>query len=157
MQVPCLWFDQVAEEAAAFYVSVFPRSRVVKVTRAPAGTPSVPAGAVLTVDFELDGSRYTALNGGPGFHFTEAVSFAVTCADQDETDHYWDRLGEGGEPGPCGWLKDRYGLSWQVVPTRLTELLGDPDPERAARATAAMLRMGRLVIADVERAADGED
>jgi predicted 3-demethylubiquinone-9 3-methyltransferase (glyoxalase superfamily) len=114
-----------------------------------------PAGTVMTVAFELNGQEFLALNGGPQFKFNEAVSFQLFCEDQDEVDRYWEKLGEGGEHGPCGWLKDRFGLSWQIVPTRLGELLGDPDPERAQRAMQAMLQMGKLDIAELERAADG--
>jgi predicted 3-demethylubiquinone-9 3-methyltransferase (glyoxalase superfamily) len=157
---PYLWFAHQAEEAAAHYTSIFPRSRIVDVTRymgeaAPAGGPR--RGDVLTVAFELDGQPFVALNGGLAFQFTEAVSFMVACADQAEVDHYWERLGEGGDPAAqqCGWLKDRYGVSWQVVPARLHELLADPDPARAGRATAALLTMKKLDIAELERAADG--
>ncbi|WP_129841023.1 VOC family protein [Streptomyces sp. RFCAC02] len=149
-----LWFDTQGEEAARFYVSVFPNSSVTRVTHYTEAGPR-PAGTVLTVDFLLDGQPFTALNGGPEFTFNEAVSLLVECADQAEVDHYWSALGEGGEEGPCGWLKDRYGLSWQVVPTRLEELVTDPDPERARRATEAMLAMGKLDIARLEAAADG--
>ena len=152
---PCLWFDGQAEEAARFYVSVFPNSRVLSVNPAPAGTPGVNAGDVLTVEFELDGVRFTGLNGGPHFHFDEAISFQIDTADQDETDFYWDALiADGGEESVCGWLKDRFGLSWQVVPRRLTELTTDADPERAARALGAMLQMRRIDIAAIEAAAD---
>jgi predicted 3-demethylubiquinone-9 3-methyltransferase (glyoxalase superfamily) len=152
--VPNLWFDTEAEEAAAFYTSVFPRSRVVDVTRYPAGAPR-PAGTVMTVEFELDGQRFVAINGGPEFTFDEAVSFQVTCESQEEVDVYWERLSEGGEEGPCGWLKDRYGLSWQVVPTGMEELFADRDPTRAQRAMQAMLGMRKLDIAALRRAADG--
>lgn len=152
--VPCLWFDTQAEAAAAFYVSVFPNSRVTGLTRyGPAGPG--PEGTVLTVSFELDGRPFLALNGGPQFTFTEAVSFQVLCDTQDEVDLYWDALGAGGEDGPCGWLKDRYGLSWQIVPTRLPDLLADPDPAVAERVMRAMLIMGKLDIAAMERAAAG--
>jgi predicted 3-demethylubiquinone-9 3-methyltransferase (glyoxalase superfamily) len=109
----------------------------------------------MTVDFELDGQKFVALNGGPEFTFSEAVSFMIDCRDQEEVDRYWTALGEGGEHGPCGWLKDRFGLSWQVIPTRMNELLADPDPERAQRAMQAMLKMGKLIVADLEKAADG--
>ena len=152
---PCLWFDGTAEEAATFYASVFPDSRVERVWRSPAETPSGPAGMVLTVDFTLAGQRFQGLNGGPHFAFTEAVSFVLECEDQAEVDRLWEALlADGGEPGPCGWLKDRFGLSWQVVPQRLNELVDDPDPERARRAMEAMLQMGKLDIAELERAAD---
>ncbi len=151
--VPCLWFDSQAEEAAAHYTAIFPNSRVTGVTRYGPGMPG-PEGQVMTVNFSLDGRDYVALNGGPQFRFTEAVSFQILCRDQDEVDHYWERLGEGGEEGPCGWLKDRFGLSWQVVPTVLLDLVGDPDPGRAQRATQAMLGMRKLVVAELEAAAD---
>jgi predicted 3-demethylubiquinone-9 3-methyltransferase (glyoxalase superfamily) len=152
---PCLWFDGQAEQAARFYVSLLPDSRIERVTRAPADTPSGPAGMALTVEFTLGGSRFVALNGGPQFPFTEAVSFQIACANQVEVDRLWSALSEGGSEGPCGWLKDRWGLSWQIVPTRLHELLADADAGRARRAMEAMLKMGRLVVADLERAADG--
>ncbi len=155
MVTPFLWFDGVAEEAAAFYTSLLPDSRIERVTRAAADTPSGPAGTVQTVEFTLAGTRFIALNGGPMFRFTEAVSFQIACDGQAEVDRLWSALAEGGEEGPCGWLKDRWGLSWQVVPTRLHELLGDPDPARARRATETMLQMRKLDIAALERAADG--
>jgi predicted 3-demethylubiquinone-9 3-methyltransferase (glyoxalase superfamily) len=155
---PFLWFPREAEEAAAFYTAIFRNSRITDVARyqgevAPEGGPRT--GDVLTVAFELDGVPFVALNGGPAFRFTEAISFLVSCADQAEVDHYWDRLGEGGDPSAqqCGWLKDRYGVSWQVVPARLAELMSDPDPARAARVTAALLAMKKLDIAELERAA----
>ncbi len=152
--VPNLWFDTEAEEAAEFYVSVFPDSRVLSTALYPEGAPG-PTGSVMTVEFELDGQRFVGINGGPQFPFTEAVSFAVECADQDEVDHYWARLSEGGSTGPCGWLKDRFGLSWQVVPAGMAELFEDPDRGRAERAMQAMLQMGKLDIAELRRAADG--
>lgn len=152
---PCLWFDGKAEEAARFYTSLLPDSRVDKVWRSPADTPSGPAGMVLTVDFTLNGRHFQGLNGGPDFSFNEAVSFVIECEDQDEVDRLWDALtADGGEPGPCGWLKDRFGLSWQIVPRQLNELVGDPDPERARRAMEAMLKMGKIEVAELERAAD---
>ena len=151
--IPNLWFDDQAEEAARFYVSVFPSSRVVATTHYPEGAPR-PTGTVMSVEFELDGQRFVALNGGPEFTFTEAVSFQVTCSTQEELDRYWDQLTEGGEEGPCGWLKDRYGLSWQVVPSGMDEMLS--DPERGSRAMAAMMSMSRIDIAALHRAADGE-
>ncbi|MBL7499101.1 VOC family protein [Frankia sp. CNm7] len=152
---PFLWFDKQAAEAAEFYVSLFPNSRITHVSRYGPGTPGTE-GAVMTVSFSLDGTDFVALNGGPDFRFTEAISFQIDCATQEEVDHYWYGLtAGGGEEGDCGWLKDRYGLSWQVVPTALFELLGDPDGERAGRATQAMLRMHRLDIAELRRAADG--
>ena len=151
----CLWFDGNAEEAANFYVTLLPDSHVDKVWRSPAETPSGPAGMVLTVDFTLAGQRFQGLNGGPDFKFNEAVSFVIDCADQAEVDRLWDALtADGGEPGPCGWLKDRFGLSWQVVPRRLDELLNDPDTERARRAMEAMLNMGKIEVSALEHAAD---
>lgn len=152
---PCLWFDGQAEEAARFYVSLLPDSRIDRVARSPAETPSGPAGMVLTVEFTLAGVRFLGLNGGPQYKFSEAVSFTITCADQAEVDRLWSALSEGGTPGPCGWLKDRWGLSWQIVPVRLHELLSDADPSRSRRAMEAMLRMGKLDIAELNRAADG--
>jgi predicted 3-demethylubiquinone-9 3-methyltransferase (glyoxalase superfamily) len=152
---PFLWFDGQAEEAARFYVSLLPDSRIERVTRAPADNPSGPAGMVLTVEFTLGGTRFVGLNGGPQYRFTEAVSFQIACADQAEVDRLWSALSDGGSAGPCGWLKDRWGLSWQIVPVRLHELLGDADPGRSRRAMTAMLRMGKLNIAEPERAADG--
>ncbi len=151
----CLWFDGNAEEAADFYVSLLPDSRVDKVWRSPAETPSGPAGMVLLVDFTLGGVPYQGLNGGSDFKFNEAISIVIECDGQAEVDRLWETLtANGGEPGPCGWLKDRFGLSWQIAPTRLNELLDDPDPERARRAMEAMLKMGKIEIAEVERAAD---
>ncbi|MEU6819119.1 VOC family protein [Streptomyces atriruber] len=151
---PSLWFDLQGEEAAKFYVSVFPNSEITSVSYYGEGAPR-PAGTVLTVEFVLDGRPFTALNGGPDFTFNEAVSFQIHCADQTEVDHYWTKLSEGGEEGPCGWLKDKYGLSWQVVPTVLNELLTDPDAERAQRAMQAMLGMEKLDVAALRAAADG--
>ena len=152
--IPNLWFDTRAQEAAEFYVSVFENSRVVKVTHYTEAGPR-PAGMVMTVEFELDGSRFVGLNGGPDFRFNEAVSLQINCADQKEVDYFWSRLSDGGSEGPCGWLKDRFGLSWQVVPEDMEHLFDDPDPERAARAMAAMLKMGKLDLAEIQRAADG--
>ena len=149
---PCLWFDTEGEDAATFYTSIFPNSKILDVSRYGDAGPR-PAGTVMTVDFELDGQKFLALNGGPEFTFSEAISFKVHCEDQDEVDAYWTKLSEGGEEGPCGWLKDRFGLSWQIVPTRLPELLGDPDREKAQRVMACMLGMRKIVIADLERAA----
>jgi predicted 3-demethylubiquinone-9 3-methyltransferase (glyoxalase superfamily) len=151
---PCLWFDTEAEEAAKFYTSVFPNSRIVHVSHYGSAGPR-PEGIVMEVEFELDGRSVLALNGGPQFRFTEAISLQADCKDQDEVDRLWETLSEGGEEGPCGWLKDRYGVSWQIVPSRMYELIADPDPERAQRAIAAMLQMGKIEIADLERAADG--
>jgi predicted 3-demethylubiquinone-9 3-methyltransferase (glyoxalase superfamily) len=151
---PCLWFDGQAEEAAAFYTSLFPDGHVDKVWRSPAETPSGPAGMVLTVDFTLMGERFQGLNGGPDFRFNEAVSFVIECEDQAEVDRLWEALAaDGGEPGPCGWIKDRFGLSWQIVPRRLNELMDDPDPDRARRAMEAMLKMGKIEVDELERAA----
>jgi predicted 3-demethylubiquinone-9 3-methyltransferase (glyoxalase superfamily) len=152
--IPNLWFDTQAEEAAAFYTSVFPNSRVVGVTRYPEGAPG-PAGSVMTVEFELDGQRFVGINGGPEFTFSEAVSFQITCADQAEVDRYWAALTDGGAESQCGWLADRYGLSWQVVPAGMEELFADPDPERSRRAMAAMLGMRKLDVAALRAAADG--
>ena len=151
---PCLWFDTEALDAAAFYTSVFPNSRIVDVSHYGSAGPR-PDGMVMEVEFELDGRSFLALNGGPDFRFTEAISLQADCKDQAEVDRLWETLSEGGEEGPCGWLKDRYGVSWQIVPSRMYELIADPDPERAQRAVAAMLQMGKLDIAELERAADG--
>lgn len=157
---PCLWFADQAEDAARFYTGIFPNSRIVTVTRY--GTEGFevhgrPAGSVMTVLFELDGQPFTGLNGGPLFTFNEAVSFEVRCADQAEVDHYWERLGEGGDPAAqqCGWLKDRFGLSWQVVPAAMERMFADADSPGARRAMAAMLRMKKLDIAELERAYSG--
>ena len=152
--VPNLWFDTQAEEAATFYLSVFDDSRIVSVTYYGEAGPG-PAGTVMTVEFELNGQRFVGINGGPQFTFSEAVSFQINCADQGEVDYFWERLSEGGQEGPCGWLKDRYGLSWQVVPTGMEEMLNDPDRERAQRAMQAMLGMDKIDIAALRNAADG--
>ena len=149
---PCLWFDTDGEDAANLYTSVFPNSQIVEIARYGSAGPR-PEGTVMTVLFELDGQRFLALNGGPDFTFSEAISFQVSCKDQEEVDYYWSKLSEGGEEGPCGWLKDRFGLSWQIVPTRLDELLGDPDREKSQRAMAAMLKMGKIQIDELEQAA----
>jgi predicted 3-demethylubiquinone-9 3-methyltransferase (glyoxalase superfamily) len=152
---PCLWFDGKAEEAATFYTELLPDSHIDRLFRSPADTPSGPAGMVLVVDFTLAGQRFQGLNGGPDFRFNEAVSFVIECDDQAEVDRLWDALtANGGEPGPCGWLKDRFGLSWQIVPRELNELMEDPDPERARRATEAMLKMGKIEVEDLRKAAD---
>ncbi|MFG2867078.1 VOC family protein [Streptomyces sp. NPDC048338] len=151
---PNLWFDTQGKEAAEFYCSVFPRSEIRKVSYYGEAGPR-EAGTVLTVDFVLDGQAFTAINGGPDFTFDEAVSFLIDCADQDEVDHYWSKLSDGGQEGPCGWVKDKYGLSWQVVPAVLEELLTDPDEARAQRAMKAMLGMGKLDVAALVAAADG--
>jgi predicted 3-demethylubiquinone-9 3-methyltransferase (glyoxalase superfamily) len=151
---PSLWFDNNLEEAAAFYTSIFPNSKVETIYRATDTGPGSP-GDVISGTFVLDGQRFLGINGGPHFRFTEAVSFMINCKDQDEVDYYWDRLVDGGEESQCGWLKDRFGLSWQVTPDRLLELLNDPDPARAAAATKAMHGMRKIVIAELEAAADG--
>jgi predicted 3-demethylubiquinone-9 3-methyltransferase (glyoxalase superfamily) len=152
----CLWFDTQAEEAASYYTSIFKDARLGAVSRYGEGGPR-PAGMVITAEFELNGQKFVALNGGPEFTFTEAISFQIPCADQDEVDYYWERLtADGGQPGPCGWLKDKFGVSWQVVPAVLSTLLGDSDPDKAARATKAMLAMGKLDIAELRRAHAGE-
>jgi predicted 3-demethylubiquinone-9 3-methyltransferase (glyoxalase superfamily) len=149
---PCLWFDTEGEEAAKLYTSVFPNSRILEISRYGSAGPR-PEGTVMTVSFELDGQKFLALNGGPQFSFTEAVSFQVSCETQEAVDAFWSALSEGGEEGPCGWLKDRFGLSWQIVPTRLPELLGDPDAEKAQRVMQAMLQMKKIEIDGLERAA----
>ncbi len=150
---PCLWFDGKAEEAANFYVSLLPDSRIDNVWRSPADTPSGPGGMVLLVDFTLAGQQLQGLDGGPDFTFNEAVSLVIECEDQAEVDRLWDALtADGGEPGPCGWLKDRYGLSWQIVPKRLNEMLEGPDRDGARRAMQAMLQMGKLDVAALEEA-----
>jgi predicted 3-demethylubiquinone-9 3-methyltransferase (glyoxalase superfamily) len=152
--VPNLWFDTQAQEAAEFYIAVFGSGRIVNVMRNTEAGPGEP-GSVVAVEFEIAGQRFVGINGGPQFTFSEAVSFGIDCADQEEIDHYWARLTDGGEESQCGWLKDRYGLSWQVVPTGLDDLLGDADPERARRATEAMYAMRKLDIAALRAAADG--
>jgi predicted 3-demethylubiquinone-9 3-methyltransferase (glyoxalase superfamily) len=149
---PFLWFDTESEPAAELYTSVFPNSKILEVTRYGSAGPR-EEGLAMTVSFELDGQRVVALNGGSDFTLNEAFSFSIDCADQDEVDYYWEKLGEGGEHGPCGWLKDRFGLSWQVVPKQLTELLSDPDREKAQRVMAAMLKMGKIEVAELEQAA----
>ncbi|HET9254333.1 MAG TPA: VOC family protein [Pseudonocardiaceae bacterium] len=151
--VPCLWFDGQAEQAAAHYTAIFPNSEVHGVTRYGPDSPG-PEGTVMTVSFSLDGQRFLGLNGGPQFTFSEAISFQILCEDQDEVDYYWERLSEGGEQGPCGWLKDKFGLSWQVEPIVLFELVDDPDPGRAQRALQAMMTMKKIDIAELLRAAD---
>jgi predicted 3-demethylubiquinone-9 3-methyltransferase (glyoxalase superfamily) len=151
--VPNLWFDTQAEEAADYYCSIFPHSRVVTVARYTEAGPG-PAGSVMTVEFELNGQRFVGINGGPQFPFTEAVSFQVTCDTQEELDSYWARLSDGGEEGPCGWCKDKYGLSWQIVPTGMDTLFSDPDPTRAQRAMQAMFGMKKLDIGALQAAAD---
>lgn len=154
---PNLWFDTQGEDAAKFYVSIFPNSSIDNVSHYGEAGPREP-GMVLTVDFTLDGTRFTAINGGPEFSFDEAVSFLIPCKDQDEIDRYWKRLlADGGQESQCGWLKDKYGLSWQVVPTVLDEMIADPDKEKAERAMKAMLGMVKLDIAELQRAFDGAD
>ena len=152
--VPNLWFDTQAEEAAAFYTSIFPNSRIAAVARYPEAGPG-PAGSVMTVEFELNGQRFVGINGGPQFPFTEAVSFQITCDTQEEIDDYWATLTKGGEEGPCGWCKDRFGLSWQVVPTGMEEFFADPDAGRTQRAMQAMLGMKKIDVAAMRAAADG--
>jgi predicted 3-demethylubiquinone-9 3-methyltransferase (glyoxalase superfamily) len=149
---PCLWFDTEGEEAAKFYTSLFPNSKILDVARYGEAGPR-EAGTVMTVSFELNGLEFLALNGGPDFKFSEAISFQIPCEDQEEVDVYWNALSEGGEEGPCGWVKDKFGLSWQVVPTRLSELLGDADREKAQRVMAAMLKMKKIEIDQLEQAA----
>ncbi len=148
---PFLWFDNNAEDAMDFYVSIFENSEVLSVSRYGDAGPG-PEGSIMVASFRLAGQEFLALNGGPQYTFTEAVSFLIDCTLQEEVDHYWDRLSEGGEPGPCGWLKDRFGLSWQVVPSVLGEMLADKDRERANRVMQAMLQMSKLDIATLTRA-----
>ena len=152
MLTPCLWFDTEGEDAAQLYTSIFPNSRIVDVTRYGSAGPRAE-GSVMTVKFELDGQEFVALNGGPDFTFSEAISFQVECDSQDEVDRYWSALSEGGEEGPCGWLKDRFGLSWQIIPRRLPELLSDPAREKSQRVMAAMLTMKKIDVAALEAAA----
>jgi predicted 3-demethylubiquinone-9 3-methyltransferase (glyoxalase superfamily) len=155
---PCLWFDGNAEEAANFYVTLLPDSSVDQVWRSPADTPSGPEGMILLVDFTLAGQHVQALNGGPDFTFNEAISLVIECEDQAEVDRLWDALtADGGEPGPCGWLKDRFGLSWQIVPTELNRMLEDADRDKARRAMEAMLQMGKLDVDALRRAFDGSE
>ena len=152
---PCLWFDGQAEEAAAFYTSLFPNSRIDSVERAPGDTPSGPKGSVLTVPFTIAGRSYIALNGGPDFKFNEAISLSIDCEDQEEVDRYWDALvANGGEHSVCGWLKDRFGVSWQVIPRQLPQLLASPDRDAAERVLQAMLKMTKIEVAELERAFD---
>ena len=156
--VPCLWFDDQAEEAAAFYTSIFKNSRIVEVSRYGEAGREVhgkPPGTVMTVGFELDGQAFTALNGGPVFRFNEAISFQVNCETQDEVDYYWEKLSRGGDPKAqqCGWLKDKYGVSWQVVPRALIEMIKDPDSAKSGRVMEAMLRMKKIDLAELRRAA----
>jgi len=150
---PCLWFDTEGEEAAQFYVSIFPNSKITAVTHYTEVGPR-EAGLVLTVDFELDGQTFTAINGGPEFTFSEAVSFLIVCADQEEIDYYWEKLSDGGEEGVCGWLKDRYGLSWQVVPEGWDDVFKDPDQRKANAAMTALFGMKKVDIAAIQAAVD---
>jgi predicted 3-demethylubiquinone-9 3-methyltransferase (glyoxalase superfamily) len=153
---PFLWFDNQAEEAVNFYLSIFPNSKIMRVTRYGDAGPG-PKGTVVTVEFQLDGQEFVALNGGPQFKFTEAISFVVNCETQEEVDRYWDKLmAGGGRPQQCGWLKDKFGLSWQVVPTILTDLFHDKDPEKSNRVMKAMLEMVKIDIAGLKRAAEQE-
>jgi predicted 3-demethylubiquinone-9 3-methyltransferase (glyoxalase superfamily) len=153
--VPSLWFDTQAEQAAKFYVSIFKDSKITKVSRYGSAGPR-PEGMVMTVDFQLAGQDFNAINGGPDFTFTEATSLLVNCQGQDEVDDFWAKLGDGGEPGPCGWLKDRFGLSWQIVPVALGEMLSDPDPIRSQRVMAAMLQMSKIDLARLREAYEPE-
>jgi predicted 3-demethylubiquinone-9 3-methyltransferase (glyoxalase superfamily) len=152
---PFLWFDNEAEEAMNFYISVFPDSKVLSVTHYGAANPG-QEGSVMTANFEINGQQFTALNGGPQYKFTEAVSFVVNCETQEEVDNYWEKLtADGGQPGPCGWLKDKYGLSWQIVPVELLQMIGDKDAARAQRAMQAMLKMGKLDLNVLKQAYNG--
>jgi predicted 3-demethylubiquinone-9 3-methyltransferase (glyoxalase superfamily) len=158
---PCLWFDSQAEEAARFYTGIFKNSKIGKISRYGEAGREVthkPPGSVMLVEFELDGEPFQALNGGPNFKFNEAISFVITCRDQKEVDYHWDKLSQGGDPNAqmCGWLKDKFGLSWQVVPAVLAEMVGDPKSEKSQRAMEAMLKMKKLDIATLERAYAGE-
>ena len=157
---PCLWFDTAAEEAVNFYISVFENGRIHKTTRYTEEGFEVhgrPAGSVMTIEYELDGTKFTALNGGPMFRFNEAVSFQIGCSTQEEIDHFWSKLSAGGEEGPCGWLKDRFGLSWQVVPVRLAEMLADPDAQKVERVTRAFLQMRKFDLDELEAAYEGRE
>ena len=151
---PCLWFDDQAEEAAKFYVSIFKNSKIGTITRCGDAGPG-PKGSALTVAFQLNGQDFIALNGGPKVKFTEAISFSVDCKTQEEVDEYWEKLSAGGEEQPCGWLKDKYGLSWQIIPSILGELLNDPDPQKSKRAVEAMLKMKKIDIDALKRASEG--
>jgi len=154
---PCLWFDGDAEEAARFYTSLFPNSSIDRIDSSAADTPSGPAGSIITVDFTLAGRSFIGLNGGPDFQFTEAISLSIDCDDQAEVDRYWEALlADGGQPSVCGWLKDRFGLSWQVIPRQLPEMLRSPDRAAAKRAMEAMLKMVKIDVAELERAYAGE-
>lgn len=151
---PFLWFNNQAEEAVKFYVSTFKNSGINNIVHYGKAGPG-PEGSVMTVEFELEGQEFTALNGGPVYTFTEAISFVVNCNSQDEVDYYWEKLTDGGEEGVCGWLKDKYGLSWQIIPTVMVEMMSDPDPEKAKRVTEAMLQMVKIDIKTLKEAYDG--
>ncbi len=150
---PCLWFDTEGEEAATFYIGIFENSRILHVAHYGSAGPR-PAGMVMMVNFELAGQEFIALNGGPEFTFDEAISFQVNCESQEEIDRFWTQLSAGGQEGPCGWLKDKFGVSWQIVPTAMDEVLRDPDGEKAQRAMKAVLGMGKIDLAEVQRAVD---
>jgi predicted 3-demethylubiquinone-9 3-methyltransferase (glyoxalase superfamily) len=152
----CLWFNGRAEEAMNYYVSIFKNSRILSVNRYGKGGPA-PEGTVMTANFELDGRQFTALNGGPTYKFSPATSFVVHCETQEEVDYYWDKLVAGGKPNQCAWLDDKFGMSWQIVPKRLLELMSDPDPVKAGRVMQAMFKMSKIVIADLQQAYDARD
>ncbi len=152
---PFLWFDGQAEEAMNFYVSIFKNSKILSVNRYPKGAPA-PEGSVMTASFELNGLKFVALNGGPMFKFSPATSFVVDCENQQEVDYYWDKLGEGGKPNRCAWLDDKFGVTWQIVPKQLGELLSDPDPVKAGRVMQAMMQMTKIDIAELQRAYDAK-
>ena len=156
--VPCLWFDNQGEEAAKFYTSIFKGSKINKITHYTEAGREVHGrkpGSVMTVAFELGGQPFTALNGGPQFKFNEAISFQVNCETQDEIDHFWSKLSEGGQEGPCGWLKDRFGVSWQIIPSMMADLFANPDPKKSGKVMQAMLKMKKLNIAELKRAQGG--
>ena len=152
---PFLWFDDNAEEAVAYYLSIFPNSRIANMARYGENTPGEP-GKVMTIEFELDGMRMVALNGGPVYAFTPAISLFISCRDQQEVDHYWEKLSDGGQVQQCGWVTDRFGLTWQVVPEALGRLMSDPDPVKAQRVVQAMLKMVKLNVAELQRAYEGD-
>jgi predicted 3-demethylubiquinone-9 3-methyltransferase (glyoxalase superfamily) len=156
---PCLWFDTQAEDAAKFYVSIFKNSKLGKISRYGKAGQEVHKkrpGSVMVAEFEVDGQKFVALNGGPQFKFSEAISFQVSCDTQEEIDHFWDKLTEGGQPGPCGWLKDKYGLSWQIIPSALGEMMSGPDPEKSQRVMTAFMQMKKFDIAKLRQAYDGK-
>ena len=153
--VPSLWFDTEAQEAAKFYTSIFRNSKIGNIARYGSAGPR-PEGMVMTVDFQLDGQDFNAINGGPDFKFNEATSLLVNCQNQAEVDDLWKKLGDGGEPGPCGWLKDKFGLSWQIVPVALGEMLSDPDPGKSQRVMAAMLQMSKIDLAGLRKAYESQ-